>query len=61
MSYAIVLSALAEKEIDSSFNWYEDRLQGLGNRFLDNIEKAFRQISLHPSFTPVKKKNSARY
>jgi len=55
MSYTIVLSSLAEKEIDSSFNWYEDRLAGLGIRFLELVEKSILQISQHPEFYPNKK------
>ncbi|HEU4551432.1 MAG TPA: type II toxin-antitoxin system RelE/ParE family toxin [Chitinophaga sp.] len=55
MSYTIVLSAPAEKEIDDSFNWYEDRLQGLGIRFIENIEKTLLQVSRHPESYPVKK------
>lgn len=55
MSYVIVLSSHAEKEIDSSFNWYEDRLPGLGIRFLEFVEKSILQLSLHPEFYPNKR------
>lgn len=60
MSYAIVLSSLAEKEIENSFNWYEDRLPGLGMRFLEFVEKSILQLSLHPEFYPTKKESTGK-
>jgi hypothetical protein len=32
---------MAVKEIDESFLWYEDRQEGLGDHFINFIEKAF--------------------
>ena len=32
-----ILSAKAQKEISVSWNWYEDRLQGLGDRFVMEV------------------------
>jgi plasmid stabilization system protein ParE len=46
---------MAEKEIEESFNWYEDRVKGLGLRFIGYIEKAMDQISSNPESYPNKK------
>ena len=35
--YFCILSAKAQKEISISWNWYEDRLQGLGDRFVKGL------------------------
>jgi plasmid stabilization system protein ParE len=56
MGNKIVLSSMAVKELDESFLWYEDRQEGLGDRFISFIEKAFRLIELTPERYPKKSK-----
>lgn len=53
----IILSPLAEKEIEESFSWYEENQEGLGERFIDLIDDSFIQISKSPEFYPKKKAN----
>ncbi|GAA0543787.1 type II toxin-antitoxin system RelE/ParE family toxin [Chitinophaga japonensis] len=55
MKYAILLSTAAEKEIEESFNWYEDRLGGLGARFMAYIERSIGHIAANPEAYPNKK------
>jgi plasmid stabilization system protein ParE len=50
----ILLSSEAKKEIDDSFHWYEERLEGLGERFIEFIDKAFQLIAQTPERFPVK-------
>jgi len=43
--YSCILSAKAQKEISVSWNWYEDRLQGLGDRFVKEVTNGIFKIS----------------
>ncbi len=34
------------EDIKGSYNWYENQLQGLGKRFLDELEDAYMQFDI---------------
>src|SRR5258708_27960757 len=53
----IVISSRAQKEIEESWAWYEDRLAGLGDRFLKKILDRFQQIELNPDRFPTRFKS----
>lgn len=55
MSYEAIFSSAALKETEDSFQWYEDRLPGLGKRFIGAIDKSIIQILQHPEGYPAKK------
>ncbi len=38
----------AELDAKEVFEWYENKLQGLGNRFLSHLEKSFNKITFNP-------------
>ena len=57
MANKIILTSKALKELDESFLWYEERLEGLGDRFIGFIEKAFHLIELTPERFPLKTKS----
>lgn len=39
---------LAQQEVDDAVVWYDSQLSGLGIRFLDDLDRAVRRISLYP-------------
>lgn len=57
MSWNVVLSERAQKELIGSWSWYEDRQTGLGDRFKETIYKKLEQIEKNydtgPRRTPV--------
>ncbi len=57
MANKIILTSKALKELDESFLWYEERLEGLGDRFIGFIEKSFHLIELNPERFPLKTKS----
>ncbi len=57
MSYATVFHPLAEAEYIEAFQWYEDQLSGLGERFEQAVEEKLNQINLKPQLFPVKHGN----
>jgi plasmid stabilization system protein ParE len=54
--YIIIISSRAQKEISQAWNWYEDRQQGLGDRFVAAVTKRLRKIELHPELYPLRHK-----
>jgi hypothetical protein len=54
---SVVISSHAQKEIAESWAWYEDRLAGLGDRFLTAILDRLHQIELTPDRYPTRFKS----
>lgn len=43
----------AEAEVDAAFYWYEEKRQGLGARFLDELDRAMRGVAEAPEKSPL--------
>jgi plasmid stabilization system protein ParE len=43
---------LARRELDDAFLWYSAQVAGLGQRFLDEIDRAVRLAAAHPLALP---------
>jgi plasmid stabilization system protein ParE len=56
MSYAIEFLVRARKELLDAWDWYEDKQPGLGDRFINETEKAVQQIQQTPDQFPERKK-----
>lgn len=54
MENKVIFSSSAAKEIRESFQWYEERSLGLGNRFVDLIDTTVQLIVLNPEAYPEK-------
>ena len=48
MSWKLFVKPSAESDILDGFVDYEERLDGLGERFLDEVEKSFNRIKSDP-------------
>ena len=55
MSCKVVFFSSASKEIQDSFFWYENRVNGLGVRFVNFIDQTIEMIQNHPDGFPNKK------
>ena len=55
--YSSIISSRAQKEILSSFNFYEERQTGLGDRFLEQLLLKIKNIELNPDLYPNKFKS----
>jgi hypothetical protein len=49
MTYKIILSAIAIREEADAYLYYENQSEGLGEKFLEEINNALQKISLHPT------------
>lgn len=49
----IVFNFEAEEEMMASANYYASKAEGLGIKFLDEIDTALKQISLNPYGWPI--------
>jgi plasmid stabilization system protein ParE len=54
MDCQIILSTEYIKEIEESFQWYENRSSGLGAKFIEVIDKTINLIMLNPEGYPQK-------
>ncbi len=54
--YTSILSARAEKEINASWSWYEDRQEGLGDRFVQEVLDKINTIEQNPELFSFKHK-----
>ena len=55
-NYSSILSSRAQKEVGISWEWYEERQQGLGDRFLKEVISRIRDIEKAPDKYPAKYK-----
>jgi toxin ParE1/3/4 len=44
----VIVTALAQTEIDRTAAWYENRREGLGGEFLDRVDEAIQRIEMNP-------------
>ncbi|MEJ7680595.1 MAG: type II toxin-antitoxin system RelE/ParE family toxin [Segetibacter sp.] len=56
MTYNIIFVTKAKLELLESWEWYEDRQVGLGERFKEEVYKAIQQIERNPKRYPIRKK-----
>lgn len=57
MSYTSVFSKKAQKEMDASWEWYEERKRGLGDLFIEEVIKVVQIIESDLAQFPLKFKS----
>ena len=55
MVFKIVISALAEYEIEETIEFYESRRKGLGKQFLEYFKGYLKILKTNPELFPIKK------
>ncbi len=50
MQYELIMSAIAFDETDNAYAFYENQSSGLGERFLESLEKTYKKLSHTPQF-----------
>ncbi|NJD92254.1 MAG: type II toxin-antitoxin system RelE/ParE family toxin [Geobacter sp.] len=48
MKYELVIRPEAESELAEAFDWYEERMRGLGSEFLISVDAAVHAIARNP-------------
>ena len=48
MSYACRFHPLTKQDFDKAYTWYENKQNGLGERFLNAVRQEMEKIILHP-------------
>jgi len=54
VGYSSILSSRAQKEITDAWEWYEERQQGLGDRFVHEITNRILLIEQYPDRYPTR-------
>jgi len=57
MSYSAIFSSRAQKEMAISWNWYEERMPGLGDRFFQEVLTRVSDIERNPDRYPTRYKS----
>ena len=57
MSRKAIFSSIAAKELQESFDWYENHSEGLGYKLIDIIDKTLELVLLNPEGFPLKKES----
>ena len=55
MAFRLIFHPIADKEFSEAYQWYEERLEGLGSRFIESIGDQLNQITNDPLSHPKKK------
>jgi plasmid stabilization system protein ParE len=55
MTYELVLLKRAKEELINSWEWYEDKQPGLGDRFKDEIYACLHNLATQPEHYPIRK------
>ncbi|RUA28563.1 MAG: type II toxin-antitoxin system RelE/ParE family toxin [Bacteroidetes bacterium] len=58
MNYSLIVRPEAELDILESSQWYEDKQENLGVRFLDEVEEKIHLITQNPLHYQVRYKNT---
>jgi len=53
MRRTITFHELAEQELNDSADYYNSKSEGLGNAFLNEVERAVNQIQQYPESAPL--------
>jgi plasmid stabilization system protein ParE len=56
-AFFVILSIRAQKKIIQAWEWYEERQQGLGDRFLKELTRSIRLIEQNPDRYPNRYKS----
>jgi plasmid stabilization system protein ParE len=59
-NYSYKLSISAIDDLSKSYAWYEDKLSGLGERFLISMDNAFDTICINPTAFQVRFNSNVR-
>lgn len=56
MNYKVEFLARARRELLEAWDWYDDKWNGLGDRFMQEVEKKVHQIAKTPERYPERTK-----
>ncbi len=53
MTYPLILRPEAEEDLLDAYRWYDERVSGLGLRFLESVEQALVRIERSPQLYEI--------
>ena len=54
MAFRVILSDTALRELEASADWYNERLDGLGRRFIEAVDERLALLAETPEMFPKK-------
>ena len=56
-AYTTIFSTRAQRELAETWEWYEERQMGLGDRFVNEVTSRIQKIEENPEGYPTRYKN----
>jgi plasmid stabilization system protein ParE len=53
MNYTLVFHEKVETDLNEAYNWYEDKQEGLGERFLTELAECYHLLESHPEYYSI--------
>jgi plasmid stabilization system protein ParE len=50
MPFTVIVKQEAHQDTIDAYNYYEEKLTGLGERFLDALQQRYKELSANPTF-----------
>lgn len=60
MTYTLIISPEAEKDIEAAFEWYNRQSSQLGSEFVREVDRSLSQIQQFPESNAIIYKNTRR-
>lgn len=54
MPYKLLLTPLAERDLEETLQWYNSQQENLGSKFIDTVEDYLIRILQYPKSYPIK-------
>ena len=48
MTYRLIIKPYAERDLEEAYVWYNEKQEGLGNRFLEQVERSLQFVEINP-------------
>ena len=61
MNLEVIIRPEAELDISDAFHWYEDKMVGLGHRFLIQVDTAIKYITRYSNIAPVEYRGTRKH
>ena len=56
MNFRVELHPAVQDDLSEALKWYDEKVPGLGKRFINAVDERFHELSSHPERYPKQKR-----
>lgn len=60
MSFTLTITSKAQNDVSKAYDWYEDKVTGLGSEFIKNVDDRIKHIARDPQHFQLVYGNSVK-